>query len=79
MEYSKSTFNSVHLDRNPITCSCVGIKKGLNEIRFGTFVGRFANDGAANMAVNRLRVKPSGSAGLCVLTSPRRLRTRSDV
>ena len=31
-------------------------KKGLNDFKFGTFVGRFWSDGAASMAVKGLRL-----------------------
>ena len=48
--YDKPTFNTVHFDRNPLSCSCKG-RKSLNDFKFGTFTGRFPNDGAASMAV----------------------------
>ena len=51
--YNKPTFNTVHFDRNPLSCSCKG-RKSLNDFKFGTFTGRFLSDGAASMAVKRL-------------------------
>ena len=54
-------FNIVHFDRNPFTCSCEGVGVGagregggLNYFKFGTFVGRFASDGAASMRSERV-------------------------
>ena len=38
-------------------------EKGLNDFRFGTFVGRFQSDGTANMAVKGLKF--SGFAQCC--------------
>ena len=49
--YNKSTFSTVHFDRSPFTCSCVG-GKNLNDFKLSTFIGRFPSDGAASMAVN---------------------------
>ena len=55
-DYNKSTFSTVHFDRNPFTCSYKSGKKeeDLNDLKFGTFIGRFPRDGAACMAVKGL-------------------------
>ena len=53
---NKSTFNTVHFDRNPFTCSCEGGKKALMVLHFGTFIDRLLSDGAASMAVKRLNL-----------------------
>ena len=53
--YNKSTFNTVHFDRNPFKCSSEGGKKGINNFQFGTFIGRFKSDSAASMAVKGLK------------------------
>ena len=47
---NKSTFNTVNLDRSPFTYSCAG-GKALNNLKFGTFTGRFSSDKAASTAV----------------------------
>ena len=44
----------MHFHRNPFTCSCERGQKGLNALKFGTFIGRFQSDGAAGMAVKGL-------------------------
>ena len=48
----KSTFITVHFDRNPFTSSRVGEEAVV--VSFGTFIGRFLSDGAASMAVKGL-------------------------
>ena len=60
--FIKSTFNTVHFDRNPFTCPCEEEhtkkrkkKKKSNYFKFGTFIGRFPSDGAASMAEKGLR------------------------
>ena len=54
--YDESTFNTVHFDRNPFTCSCsVRGQKSLNDFKFGTLFSRFPIDGAASTAVKGLR------------------------
>ena len=50
---NKSTFSTVHFDRNPFTCSYTG-EKSLNYFKFDSFIGRFQSDGTAIMAVKRL-------------------------
>ena len=40
--------------------------KGRNDFKFGTFVGRFSSDGAANLAVKGLKVE----WGWCACRSP---------
>ena len=52
--YNKSTFDTVHFDRNPFTCSCEGGKKSINGFKFGTSVGSFPSDSAASMAAEGL-------------------------
>ena len=49
----KSTFNTVHFDRSPFTCSRQG-GGGLNDFKLGIFIARFQSDGAASMAVKGL-------------------------
>ena len=58
--YNKSTFNTVHFNKNPSLCSC---QKDLNDFKFDAFVGRFQSDGAASMAVKGLNcaVQPYAS------------------
>ena len=52
---NKSTFNTVHFDRNPFTCSIEG-EKNPNDF---TFSGCFQSDGMANMVVKGLNVQPT--------------------
>ena len=54
---NQSTFSTVHLDRNPFTCSSKGGKKSLNSWKFGTFIGRFLSDSIASMAVKGLNLQ----------------------
>ena len=51
--YQKPTFDIVHFCRTPFTCSSDGGggEEGLNDFKFGTFIGRFLSDDAASMAV----------------------------
>ena len=51
--YNRSTFNTAHFDINHFTCSCER-GKSLNDLKLGTFVGRFPSDGVASMAVKGL-------------------------
>ena len=45
----------MNFDSSPFTCSCAGEKKkNLNNLKFGTFIGRFSSDDAASMAVKGL-------------------------
>ena len=43
----------MHFDRHHFVCSCQR-EKSFNDLKFGTFIGRFPNDGPASMAVERL-------------------------
>ena len=45
----------LHFDTSPFMYSCEG-EKGLNDFKFGTFIGCFKSDGAVNMAVKELTV-----------------------
>ena len=45
-----------------LSCAHAKRGKGLNDFKFGTFIGRFQSDGAASMAVKWLKEKNS----LCV-------------
>ena len=42
-------------NRNPFTCSCEGGGGGLNDFKFGAFIGRFLSDGMASIAVTGLK------------------------
>ena len=55
--YNKSTFNTMHFDRNPFACSSKGGQKSLNSLKFGTFIGRFLSDSIASMAVKGLNLQ----------------------
>ena len=43
----------MHFDRSPFTRSCQG-EKGLNNFKFGTFIGRFPSDDVTSMVVKGL-------------------------
>ena len=51
--YNKSSFNTVHFDRSPFTCSSER-QKSLKGLKYGTFIGCFPSDGMARMAVKGL-------------------------
>ena len=56
-KYNKSTFNTAHFDRNPLMCSCEGGKGGVNDFKFGTFIGRFKSDSAASVTAKGLNLR----------------------
>ena len=45
---NNSTFGTVNFDSSPFTCSCKG-GGGLNNFKFGIFVGCFPSEDAASM------------------------------
>ena len=56
-KYKKSTFNSLHTDRNPLMCSREGGKRGINDFKFGTFIVRFKSDSAASVTAKGLNLR----------------------
>ena len=71
----------MHFDRSPIRCSSKNEKKASYDFKFGTFIGRFPNDGVGSVAikghfilqalliVQELCESRGGRPGLFVLTS----------
>ena len=41
----------MHFDRSPIRCSSKKEKKASYDFKFGTFIGRFPNDGVGSVAI----------------------------
>ena len=53
--YKKSTFVTVHFDRNPLKCSCVGEEALKVSDLSGTFIGRFPSDGRGKHGSERVK------------------------
>ena len=63
----------MYFHRNRFTCSCKGRGwggggggEGLNDLKFGTFIGRFPSDGATSMAVKGLILSPESFTTVAV-------------